>query len=179
MTLPTYLSTISNRRIDLLDPDPGMIVLSDIAYALARVPRFGGHTCLPWSVAEHCILVSKLVAEPYKLQALLHDATEAYICDIPSPLKNLLGTTYRDIETRLATAIGKKFGCDLVNLSVPVKHGDLVALMSEHEFFQPNVQWDYDLAGGLRTPISFSARKVHDIQEEFTELVLYHGGTER
>lgn len=147
----TWLGTLSGKKIDLLNPDPTQIELSDIAVALSRVPRFGGHTLGQWSVLQHSIAVSNLVSDQHKLAALLHDASEAYICDIPSPLKRLLGDAYYEVERRVQEAIGKKFEVDLVNLPMAVKRADAIMLMTEHEKFQPTtLEWETDYSDGLR-----------------------------
>ena len=86
-----WLGTVTGKKINLLNPDPDQICLEDIALALEKMPRFNGHTTSNWSVLDHSLAVASLVTPEYKLQALLHDATEAYICDIPSPLMALLG----------------------------------------------------------------------------------------
>src|SRR5690606_22017653 len=71
--------------------------------------RFGGHTQLFYSVAKHCIECSYLVKPENQLAALLHDASEAYLMDIPSPIKNRL-TNYKAIEDNLMRTIALKFG---------------------------------------------------------------------
>ena len=142
MKVPPWLGTVSGKKINLLDPDPGQICIEDIAHALSRICRFGGHLNQMWSIASHSMLVADMVAEPHKLQALLHDAAEAYICDIPTPLKQLLGEPYAEIETRLTNAIGEALGVDLTNLPDVVRKADRIALMSEREAFQPrSAEW--------------------------------------
>lgn len=150
----TWLGTVSGKKIDLLNPDPEQITLEDIAHALNCIPRFNGHTKQPFSVLQHSIGVADLVADKYKLAALLHDASEAYICDIPSPMKRLLGESYYAVERRLQAAIGSKFGVDLVNLPLAVKRADAIMLMTEHDMFQnsKDLQWEVDFSDGLRAP---------------------------
>lgn len=84
-----HVQTYSGRMVPLDAPRPQMIALGDIAHALARIPRFNGHTTAPWSVADHSLLVLDLMphSDPnVLLAALLHDAHEAYIGDITSPV---------------------------------------------------------------------------------------------
>jgi hypothetical protein len=81
----------------------------DIAHALSLLCRYGGHVNRFYSVAEHCVLMSHAVAPVNALWALLHDATEAYLVDIPRPLKSSL-PEYRRIEDRLAVVIAEVFG---------------------------------------------------------------------
>lgn len=122
------------------EPDLDQIDIGDIAQGLSNVCRFNGQLKLWYSVAEHSIHVAELVPDKYKLQALLHDATEAFICDVPTPLKRMLGSQYAAVEERLASAIGKKFGVDLINLSDPVKYADRIMVVSERDAFQAKPQ---------------------------------------
>ena len=88
----TWVQTMSGVAFDLLDPKPEQVRLHDIAWSLARLPRFNGHTVdeTPLSVAQHSMLVETClpdVAEPpERLAALLHDAHEAYVSNVPSPM---------------------------------------------------------------------------------------------
>ena len=88
------LETVSGRKIDVTNPDPKTIEITDIAWALSRMPRFSGHSIpyIPYSVAQHCIQVMKDLAphgSRVQLHGLLHDAAEAYINDLPSPVKHI------------------------------------------------------------------------------------------
>lgn len=103
------IRTSSGKYLDIFNPDPNMIDIEDIAHSLAMQCRFNGHLKRFYSVAEHSIHTSTLVSEEHKLAALLHDASEAYLCDIPRPFKNRL-TGYYEIEDNLMKLIAKKFG---------------------------------------------------------------------
>ncbi len=109
---------LSGRRLDILDPSPVDVELSDIAHGLARVARWNGQTIgdYPFSVAQHSVLVLELFrsanpgAEPVALlQALLHDAPEYVMGDIISPFKAAMGGNYKDVENRLLGAIYLRF----------------------------------------------------------------------
>jgi uncharacterized protein len=109
---------LSGRRLDLLDPSPVDVELSDIAHGLARVARWNGQTIgdYPFSVAQHSVLVLELfrAANPEagpvpQLQALLHDAPEYVMGDIISPLKASMGGDYKDVEKRLLSVIFIRF----------------------------------------------------------------------
>lgn len=109
---------LSGRRLDLLNPSPVDIELSDIAHGLARVARWNGQTFgdYPFSVAQHSVLVMSLFAarQPEagardQLYALLHDAPEYVMGDIISPLKSAMGGDYKDLENRLLSAIHIRF----------------------------------------------------------------------
>jgi hypothetical protein len=102
-----WIQTFTGRRFWPMDPRLDDIDIEDIAHALAMKCRFSGHTDLFYSVAEHSILVSRAVKE-HKLAALLHDASEAYLTDVPRPIKPYL-VGYRDIEAGLDSVIAAKF----------------------------------------------------------------------
>ncbi|MBP0438959.1 YfbR-like 5'-deoxynucleotidase [Tianweitania sediminis] len=110
---------LSGRRLDLLDPSPLDIEISDIAHGLARVARWNGQTQgdHAFSVAQHSLLVEKIVCrfDPAaswgaKLAALLHDAPEYVIGDMISPFKAAIGGDYKSVEHRLQAAIHRCFG---------------------------------------------------------------------
>lgn len=106
---PNCIRTFSGIYMNVFEPTLDMIFIDDIAHALSNQCRFGGHLPQFYSVAQHSILCSTLVSNEYKLAALLHDASEAYLLDIPSPIKQGL-SNYKEIEDKLMTLIAKKFG---------------------------------------------------------------------
>lgn len=102
------INTRSGGYIDLLNPDPKDINLTDIAVGLANTCRFGGQMDQHYSVAQHSIYVAQKSPFRFKLRALMHDAAEAYLGDIQRPIKRLL-SGYHDLEVRFEAAINKKF----------------------------------------------------------------------
>ena len=135
-----WLATNTGKIIDLLEPNPDQFTIEDIANNLGKMCRFNGQLKTWFSVAEHCIKVAQMVPDKYKMQALLHDAAEAYLCDVPTPLKRLLGKSYTDIEERIAGAIGRRFGVELINLPTLVKLADRAMVVSERNAFQDKPQ---------------------------------------
>ena len=104
------IRTHSGQYVNVFEPDIDTITIEDIAHALSRQPRFGGHLPVEYSVARHSIACAgNMRNNEMKLIALLHDATEAYLIDLPKPIKNEM-KEYRDVEDRLAVVIAKKFG---------------------------------------------------------------------
>ena len=106
---PNSIRMYSGTFVNLLDPDPDTLLIEDIAQALSVIPRFGGRTHAFYSVAQHSVDVYWRAHPSYALQALMHDASEAYLGDIPSPLKRLL-PGYRRIEERFERVLATKFG---------------------------------------------------------------------
>jgi 5'-deoxynucleotidase YfbR-like HD superfamily hydrolase len=112
-----YLQTISGRWLNPFDPDPDQIDIGDIARALSNQCRFGGHCRAFYSVAQHSVHVSELVAQrggdvEDVFAALMHDAGEAYLGDMPHPIKHRspLGAAFREAEKHLERAIRERFG---------------------------------------------------------------------
>ncbi|WP_170293905.1 HD domain-containing protein [Paracoccus limosus] len=110
---------LSGRRLDLLDPTPMDIEITDIAHGLSFVARWNGQTRGDWaySVAEHSLLVEEIHyrcqpdTDPrWRLAALLHDAPEYVIGDMISPVKSALGKEYGEMDMRLTAAIHRRFG---------------------------------------------------------------------
>ncbi len=101
--------TYTGKYIDVFNPDPEAIVIEDIAHALSLTCRWAGHLNKFYSVAQHSVLVCWHVPYENKLEALLHDASEAYINDIPSPAKKRL-PDYKLLEDNLMSVIAQKFG---------------------------------------------------------------------
>lgn len=126
---PGRIRTFSGIYIDPLNPHPGEIALVDIAHALSHQPRFGGHLPSFYSVASHSIDVSLRVNNENALAALMHDAAEAYLIDVPRPVKQRL-TGYREIEDNLMRIIAAKFGFEYP-LNEAVKSADEEALRAE------------------------------------------------
>src|SRR5580692_9144906 len=134
---------LSGRRLDLLDPSPLDIEIADIAHGLARVARWNGQTfgAHAFSVAQHCVLVERIVAElspriarAARLTALLHDASEYVIGDLISPFKAAVGIDYKDFELRLLAAIHVRFGLPgqpAPALTVLIKRADQISAYHE------------------------------------------------
>lgn len=121
-----WIQTYSRKHFEFANPTAEMICIEDIAHALSQINRFTGHTRDPYSVAEHSILVAQMCESQYQLEALLHDAAEAYLGDVSSPLKHIHEMdSYRLIlEPRINAVIRAKFGLPAVE-TPHVKYWDL------------------------------------------------------
>lgn len=97
-----------------LDPRAEEICIEDVSHALAHICRFNGHTSSFYSVAEHSCLVSDALPDELKLAGLLHDASEAYLCDVPRPIKRSPGFAekYLRAEDLLMVVIAGKYEFD-------------------------------------------------------------------
>ncbi len=145
-----WIQTFTGRRFDLLDPQPEMVDIDDIAHALSMLCRFTGHTGKFYSVAQHSVLVSSLVPIGDALVGLMHDATEAYVGDLSSPLKALL-PEYKRIERGIWLAIADKFSLPPI-IPQTVRDADIMALMTERDDLLgvPPEPWGGNLEGAPR-----------------------------
>lgn len=125
----SYIATSTGKHIDFVNITPDQICIEDIARGLSNECRFAGQLESFYSVAQHSVYVSQIVPPEYALEALLHDAAEAYIKDIPSPLKAML-PDYKAVEKRIEAVIREKFGLPPV-MTVDVHYADLVMLATE------------------------------------------------
>ena len=133
-----WIQTFSGVEFYPLDPRPDEIRIEDIAHALSMLCRFTGHVRRFYSVAEHSIRVCHLCPPRAKLCALLHDASEAYLTDLPRPVKRYsdIGTLYRQAEDRLMEQICAKFS--LENPTEPcVELADKAMLWIEAQTLMP------------------------------------------
>lgn len=105
----SWIQTYSGRAVRPLQAEPGPIELVDIAHSLSLQCRFNGHCRVHYSVAEHSVRVSRAVPEQDALWGLLHDATEAYLGDLPRPIKLLL-PEYERAEDTMMRLIAGRFG---------------------------------------------------------------------
>lgn len=125
------IRTFSGAYIDVFFPDPSQIIIGDIAWGLSHTARFGGHTKGFLSVAQHSCQVADMVPPEYQLCALLHDASEAYIGDIPAPIKKKL-PHYKAMENSLMMTIAEVFGFQWPMPSI-IKQADRVQLENEFD----------------------------------------------
>lgn len=111
MRIGDWMQTFQGRQFWPLDPCQHEIDIVDIAHALSMQCRYAGHCLRFYSVAEHSVHLARYVSPPNRLWALLHDASEAYLVDVPRPVKPFL-TGYREAERRVMEAVCGRFGLD-------------------------------------------------------------------
>lgn len=123
------IRTVTGKFVNVFEPTPDMFCIEDIAHALSNQCRFGGHLPKFYSVAQHSILCAEYVKPEHKLAALMHDASEAYLLDIPRPIKlKLVG--YAEIEHNLMLCLSEVFGFEYP-LHQDVKIADEIMLTRE------------------------------------------------
>ena len=146
-----FITTFTGKRFYFFNVTPDDIDIEDIIHSLSNACRYNGHCNRFYSVAEHSLLTAAIAPSEYVLEALLHDAAEAYITDIPRPLKQLLNE-YTDglisnMEEHIMTAIHSKFGIESHgDMHAQVKMADNSALFVESNYlFTPEAikDWRY------------------------------------
>jgi uncharacterized protein len=144
----SWILTASGRHVNLLRPEPEQIDIRDIATALSRECRFSGQTRLHYSVAQHSVVVSRYCVG-YELEGLMHDAPEAYLRDIPEPLKELLGR-YVEIESNIYQAIRARYGMPMEIPLLQVRKIDLRVLAAERRDLMPQDDRPWPCLAGVR-----------------------------
>lgn len=103
-----WMQTFGGRAFYPVDPRPEEIEIVDIAQALSKQCRYAGHCLRFYSVAEHCVHLYRKLPREFKMWGLLHDASEAYLVDIPRPVKPYL-QNYAQHEDKLMRAVAERF----------------------------------------------------------------------
>jgi hypothetical protein len=142
------LRTVSGACVDLEWPAAETIHLRDIARGLSHTCRFAGQLDEFYSIAQHSLLVAELVHLPYKLDGLLHDASEAYMCDLSRNLKHHpMLDGYRILEGQLQRVIRQRF--KRPNLSgateLHLKAADDLAAIFEDVTLRQHAKWNAPL----------------------------------
>ena len=144
--LETWIATHSGKKLNPFNPNPDDITIGDIAHSLSMMCRFNGHCSRFYSVAEHSILVSqvvKIVSREAAMYGLMHDAAEAYLSDIPKPIKRRLPEAM-EIENVLLNAILAKFKITVTqDIIQEVEKADLRMLETERiALIHDSIQFD-------------------------------------
>ena len=125
----SWIQLRSGGKFDFENPEASIWTIPDIAWGLSNIHRFNGQTDKPITVAQHSINVSYLVPAPQALAALFHDAAEAFIGDITTPLKKMLGGKFALLEQSVEAEIFGKL--NLNPYTKEIRHADLVCLATE------------------------------------------------
>jgi hypothetical protein len=150
----SWILTASGRKIALQELSAHDVYIDDIAAHLAKQCRFAGACRAFWSVAEHSVLVERILAHRYpdelelRLCGLLHDAPEYLLVDVPTPVKDIVGGLYRPLERTVWWAIAERFGLPQ-RLPREVEHADRVALATEKRDLMPEHPEPWSVLEGI------------------------------
>jgi uncharacterized protein len=151
-----WMQTFGGRRFWPIDPHPQDIDIEDIGHALSMLCRYGGHCHQFYSVAEHSILLARYFEKrsaTLALWALLHDASEAYIVDVPRPLKPYL-LNYKHFETQLMAVVAERFGLK-GDIPPEVKEADDRIIADERYQNLKWINWDREPGPALGVTLQF------------------------
>jgi len=148
IALTEGIQLYSGTYFDYGAPERSDVTIEDIALALSHVCRFAGHVSRFYSVAQHCVNASRLVAPQFAFTALMHDTAEAVMNDIPTPLK-ITVPAFKDLEVRIEQAMSSRFGFQFP-LPAAVKIADLQMLKLERDVLKPSAD-EWEILAGIQT----------------------------
>ena len=155
----TTILTASGRDLSLLYMQPADMLAHDIAHALAQINRFTGHARRPYSVAEHSLLVLEIIEREFpatnvhgRLAALMHDAHEAYVGDMATPLKRLVGPAWDLMEAKAERTLRSAYALHTAaaDHAAVVKAADLIALATERAQLMPPGGSPWEVLDGVQ-----------------------------
>lgn len=166
-----WIQTFTGRQFWPLDPRPEDVDIKDIAHALSMTCRYGGHCKVFYSVAEHSLHVSDAVEEAggdtaEQFLALLHDAAEAYLCDVPSPVKPNLPGFYA-IESKVEAAIAESLGLPSLDKTPLIDEMDTRILVDECEVVMGVNSLDWARQHGPKVGLRICAWTPRDAEDLF------------
>lgn len=130
----SWIRTYTGGKVYFFEPEKSDIDILDIFHSLSLLCRFNGATKGPYSVANHSVLVADNVfketgSKSLAFDGLVHDFSEAFISDVPSPFKAHF-PGFKEIEIRMEEWLSKKFGFNYPFDPI-IKHHDMKALSTE------------------------------------------------
>lgn len=130
------IELLNGQMFDFFNPSATEISVEELAHVLSNVCRFAGHVRYFYSVAQHAVNASLIVAEGHEKAALLHDTAEGFTNDIVTPLKVQV-PLFKDIETVIESDMARRFDFQYP-LSPEVKLADLQMLKIEKDILKPS-----------------------------------------
>ena len=176
-----YITTYTGKYFNPTQPNPDLISIQDIAHALSLICRGNGHVQTFWSVGQHCICCAKEAAarglsDRMVLACLLHDASECYMSDVPTPFKKEL-SEYQEQEEHLLRMIYEKFlGSTLTSgEQAQLKEIDHAMLLYDLENLLGEVQ--YGEIPDLQIDLDYTVRPFTEVEDEYLMLFAKYSGT--
>lgn len=177
MAPPHALRLRNGSYFDLAALDASGVTIETIAHALALQCRFNGHCPLFYSVAEHSIHTSFLVPPEHALAALMHDAAEAIVGDLPSPLKRML-PDYRAIEERVHAALAARFGLPATVPAAVLAADHAMLIAEKRAMFLGKTMWTEAEADEPPRDVKIMFWRPHEAKPEFITRYRALGGRE-
>ncbi len=171
-----YITTYTKKHITVTEPREEDIDINDIAHALSMLTRANGHFGTFYSVGQHSVgcayeAIEREYSKKVILACLLHDGSEAYMCDIPRPLKKSM-PEYLEAEERMQNMIFEKFLGESLTKEEEQQVQSIDDAILYHEFkFFTNEKLDLP-EHDLKTRPAFHTRPFADVEEEF--LLMFH-----
>lgn len=162
-----WIQTYTGRAFWPFDPRPEEVCIEDIAHALAFQCRYGGHCKRFYSVAEHCYWVSWLCSEENALDGLMHDRSEAYLVDLPRPIKWHL-PEYKLLEESLDKVTAIPFNL-VVPMPVEVKQLDNAILICERDQIMNYSPYDWEVLTSIKVDIELACWTPEQAEAKFLE----------
>ncbi len=176
MTKP-YMLTASGKHFNLLDPKPEQVDHNDIFAAISKLCRFTGHCRTIYTVGKHSLVVMLLVPQEFRLEALMHDADEAYTGDVGTPMKVALGMidagAFEHFSHRIKAVVRGEFGLP-EKLHPTVKQADILALALEKSWYMPKDYEAWAVLDGVELPRVSLAIQVIRFLPQFAIQALLH-----
>jgi 5'-deoxynucleotidase YfbR-like HD superfamily hydrolase len=136
------IALLSGAMFNYNKPEESGVTVDDLATALSNVCRFSGHLPRFYSVAQHLVNTSRIVAPEFAFTALMHDTAEAFTNDLPTPLKAAL-PVFKELETKIEAAMSNKFGFQFP-YPPEVKLADTQMLLLEKNYVKEDDNvWEY------------------------------------
>ena len=172
--MESYIETVSGIKFEFLDPKPDQFRIGDIAHALSMNCRYVGHSRVFYSVAEHSWQMARMLSglpKEIQLGALLHDASEAYITDVASPVKQHL-PDYQKMEDVIMTALFSKYNLEYP-LHPAIKVADRAILSIEAHYLIPSQGREWGMwTEATRPPIDSTYKPVGMLPKQAKTLFL-------
>lgn len=166
-----WIATYTGVQYFPCDPRPEDVCVEDIAHALSNLCRFAGHVRSFYSVAQHSVLVAEQVSADLRLSALMHDAAEAYVVDVPRPLKHAHAMEpYRSFEAANMRVICEALGLPYEEAK-EIKTADRRMLITEAEQLLQSgtTAWSASFGGIEPYPIVITPLKPEDAKALFLD----------
>lgn len=161
-----FMQVYNGTKFWPLSPKAEEVDIIDLAHSLSMQCRYNGHCKRFYSVAEHSVLIARWLLQEsgpeIALWGLLHDASEAYLADVPRPLKPHL-SGYKTMEARVMTTVCDAYGLPY-DMPAEVHEADTRIIADELVNMKP-MDWHKNYDNPLGVPMMYWTPE--EAKEEF------------